>query len=44
VLALRGVYNQRSKCTECAHGVPLGDQRQCLYERTFFVRMAMWSC
>jgi hypothetical protein len=44
VFALRGVYDQRAKCTECAHGVPFGDQRQRLYERTFFVRMAMRSC
>jgi hypothetical protein len=25
MLALRGVYHQRPKCTECAHDVPFGD-------------------
>jgi hypothetical protein len=43
VFTLSGVYEQRSKRTECTHGSSIGGVRQYLYWRTFFLRNVMRS-
>src|SRR5580704_17114933 len=43
VFALSGIYEQRSKRTECTSWVLHWRHRQYLYWRTFFVRNTMWS-
>src|SRR5579859_2277984 len=44
LFALRGINDQRSKCTECTHGSSIGAFANIFYGRTFSVRSAQWIC